>query len=261
MLPGGPRCTRPLATRVWRLRLSGAARLGREQFPDLLLAEVLADDGGPDKDAAGSRPKALQPRRQQGLNRGRQRRPDVASALLAEGDRQLLQVEGIAASGVDEPGPGGRGNALTRGQRVEQRCGRALAERRELDADRPVRLGRPGRALVEQLRAADADQQYRRAPRLKGERFHQVEEGRFGPVQVLEHDQHRAAPRERFQEAAGRPEDLGGARPAPGAGAESAVQLIGDGRRVRLPGQQGLDPFRRVAAARPGEPPPAAART
>src|SRR5262249_46386041 len=89
------------------------ARLNRKQVPDFLLAEVLADDGGPDEDAAGSRPQALEPCRQQGLNRGRQHRPDVASALLAEGDRQLLQVEGIAASGVDEPGPGGRGDSLT----------------------------------------------------------------------------------------------------------------------------------------------------
>src|SRR5262249_6236718 len=88
------------------------ARLDREQFPDLLLAEVLADDGGPDEDAAGSRPQALEPCGQQGLNRGRQRRPDIASALLAEGDGQLLQVEGIAASRVDKPGPGGRWNAV-----------------------------------------------------------------------------------------------------------------------------------------------------
>ncbi len=144
MLPGGPRCTRPLATRVCRLRLSGPRASAGSSSLTCLLAEVLADDGGPGKDAAGTRPKALQARRQQGLNRRRQLQPDVAAALLAEGDRQLLQVEGIAASGVDEPGPGGRGNALTRGYRVEQRCGRALAERRELDG-RPPCPSRPPR--------------------------------------------------------------------------------------------------------------------
>ena len=90
------------------------ARLDREQFPGFPFAEVLADDGGPDEDAAGSRPQALEPCRQQSLKRGRQRRPDIASALLAEGYRQLLQVEGIAARGLDEPCPGGRGNAMTR---------------------------------------------------------------------------------------------------------------------------------------------------
>ena len=74
------------------------ARLGRKQFPDRPLAEVLADDGGPGEDAAGTRPKALQARRQQSLDRRRQHRPDLAAGLLAEGDRQLLQVEGIAAA-------------------------------------------------------------------------------------------------------------------------------------------------------------------
>jgi hypothetical protein len=61
-----------------------AACLGREQFPDLPLTEVLADDGGPGKGAAGTRPKALQARRQQGLDRRRQLQPDVAAALLAQ---------------------------------------------------------------------------------------------------------------------------------------------------------------------------------
>jgi hypothetical protein len=42
-------------------------------------------------------------------------------------------------------------------------------------------------------------------------------------VHVLEHDKNWPASRERFQEAAGGPEDLSGGRPAPGAGAESAV--------------------------------------
>src|SRR5262249_21490035 len=119
------------------------ARLGWEQSPDFHLPEVLADDGGSDEDAACSWPQALQPCRQESLNRGRQRRPEVASALLAEGDRQLLQVERVAASGVDEPCPGGRGDVLAGGHRVEQRCGRIPAERRELDADRSVRLGCP----------------------------------------------------------------------------------------------------------------------
>ena len=89
-------------------------RLDREQVPGFPFAEVLTDDGGPDEDAAGSRPQALESCRQQSLNRGRQRRPDIASALLAEGDRQLLQVEGIATGGVDEPYPGERGNGMTR---------------------------------------------------------------------------------------------------------------------------------------------------
>src|SRR5215469_5081695 len=90
------------------------ARLHREQAPDFPLAEVLANDGGSDEDAGGSRPQALEPGRQQSLNRGRQRRPTIASALLAEGDCQLLQVQGIATSGVDQACPSGRWYSLTR---------------------------------------------------------------------------------------------------------------------------------------------------
>jgi hypothetical protein len=63
-------------------------------------------------------------------------------------------------------------------------------------------------------------------------------------VHILEHGHHRPVPGEGLQEAAGRPEGLGGGRSALGAGAEGAVQLIGDGRRVRLAGQPGLDALR-----------------
>src|SRR5262249_57206094 len=47
----------------------------------------------------------------------------------------------------------------------------------------------------------------------------------------------------------GSPEDLRGGRPARGAGAESAVKLLGDGRRVRLAVKERLDGFQRVAVA------------
>jgi hypothetical protein len=69
-------------------------------------------------------------------------------------------------------------------------------------------------------------------------------------VQILEDDQHRPVPCERFQKAAGGPEDLRGGRPALGARAESAMKLLGDARRVRLTVQEGRNPLRRVAAAR-----------
>ena len=75
-------------------------------------------------------------------------------------------------------------------------------------------------------------------------RFHQVEEGRLGPVQVLEDDQQGPVPRECFQEAPGGPEDLRGGRPARGAGAERAVKLFGNGRCVRLAVEDGFDAFR-----------------
>ena len=61
--------------------------------------------------------------------------------------------------------------------------------------ERPRRFRRPGWTLFEQFRAGDADQGERRSAGLDGEGFHEVKEGRFGPVQVLEDDQQRPGPR------------------------------------------------------------------
>ena len=83
-----------------------ASCLWRQQFPDRLYREVLPDDGRPGQHAARSRPKALQARPQQGLDRGRQCRPDLAPGLLAERDRQLLEVERIAGRRLEQVGPG-----------------------------------------------------------------------------------------------------------------------------------------------------------
>src|SRR5499427_5003859 len=110
----GPALHQALGDEGLEVAAERRARLGREQFPHFPLAEVLTDDGGPDQDAAGSRSQALEPGRQQRLNRGWQRRPDIAAALLAERDCQLLKVKGIAAGGVDKPCPGGRWKSLTR---------------------------------------------------------------------------------------------------------------------------------------------------
>ena len=49
--------------------------------------------------------------------------------------------------------------------------------------------------LVPENRAGDADQDNRRSPGLDGEGFHEVKEGRFGPVQILENDKQRPGPR------------------------------------------------------------------
>lgn len=186
------------------------ARLGRKQLSDRLHAEDLADDGRAGEHAAGSRPEALQTCGQQRLDRRGQHRPDLALGLLAQGGCQLLKVEGVAASSVNKPCSRGRRDALIPGQGVNKRRGWAFAQWCELDVHGPIGLGRPGWTLFQQFGASDADQDDRRPPRLKSEGLHQVEEGRFSPVQVLEHDQQRLGPRQRFKKATGGPENLGG---------------------------------------------------
>src|SRR5690349_1949799 len=96
----------PLRDEGLEVAAERAAGLGRQQFPDRLYAEVLPDDSGPGQHAARSRTKALQARPQQGLDRGRQHRPDLAPGLLAERDRQLLEVQRIASRRLEQVGPG-----------------------------------------------------------------------------------------------------------------------------------------------------------
>ena len=85
------RWTSPFAMRVWRLRLERTAGLWREQFPDRIYSEVLTDDSRAGEHAACSRPKALEPRRQQSLYGGRQHRPDLALGLLARARPPVAQ--------------------------------------------------------------------------------------------------------------------------------------------------------------------------
>ena len=125
-----------------------AARLGREQFSHFLQSEFLADDGRAGEDNARSRPKPLQACRQQSLDRGRQRRPELAPGLLADRDRKLLEVERIAGRGVKDPCSDGRRDALIFYECVQERGSRAFGERRELDGDCRCCPGRPDRTLL-----------------------------------------------------------------------------------------------------------------
>src|SRR5262249_40289761 len=106
----------PLRKEGLEVAAERAAGLRRKQFPHRLDREVLTDDGRAGKHAARSRTKALQARSQQGLNRGRQHRPDLAPGMLAERSGQLLEVKRIAGGRLKEPGPCGWRNAVIPGQ-------------------------------------------------------------------------------------------------------------------------------------------------
>ena len=61
---------------------------------------------------------------------------------------------------------------------------------------------------LEELRAGGADDEQRRVARRVGEVLEELEQGRLGPVDVLDHDHERPVAGETLEDAADRPEDL-----------------------------------------------------
>src|SRR5262249_1206864 len=101
-----------------------------------------------------------------------------------EGEVARLHVEEIAR---EEPGREPRG--LVRAERIER-------------GSRGVRLAAsPGRTLLEQLGAGDAEQEDRRASREIGDVLDQVEQGRLRPVHVLEDEDERPVQRKPLEHA------------------------------------------------------------
>src|SRR5439155_8395195 len=116
-------------------------------------------------------------------------------------------------------------------QLLEQELRLGVRERLELQG-----CSTPARAVLEQLRAGQAEEQDRRFPAPSRHVLEQVEEGRLRPVHVLEADDERLLTRERLEQAPDRPERLrarDGRRPR----SDRAAYALEDQRPVRL----GLD--------------------
>jgi hypothetical protein len=179
------------------------------------------------------RAQPLQAGGEQGLDRRWQRRQALAAALLADRGDQLLQEQRVAAGRREQLSTPPRRRRRSR-QRAEQRIRVVVSERSELHGDGPRRTGRPGRALLQQLRARQAQQQYRRRLYLGHQRLDQVEEGRLRPLQVIEDDQERFPPRQRLHQPTRRPEDLHGRPDALPARADGPRQALAHPLGVRL---------------------------
>ena len=105
-------------------------------------------------------------------------------------------------------------------------------------------VGALTRALVQQLRPRETEEQQRRVTRERCDALDQIEERRLGPVDVVEDYDERPPPRERLEQAARGPCDL--VRAAGGG----RLEPFRDCGRIRLAGQRGFDAgARRISEA------------
>ncbi len=154
----------------------------------------------------------------------------VVVAVGDEGDH-LFEEERVAGRRCGDAGPGAGRQPAAAGEAGDQRGGRLRAERvKQQRAGVGLAVG-PGRALLEELRSGQADDQDGDVADGVGEVLDQVQQCRLGPVDVLEDQQQRSLAGERLGQLADGPEDLFPDR-AGGAGADGALQPRGDGDRV-----------------------------
>jgi hypothetical protein len=192
----------------------------RGQGGHRVLLERLPDDRGPLQHVPVAAVQPVQAGRDQRLDgrrgpRGGQvagHRPGVAlaaqPALLDQGGQQLLDEQGVAAGGPGDPRPGRGRQRPAPGQPVQQ--GRRLLRSQWLQqhADGVGAAAGPGRTLLQQLGAGHRDQQDRRPAAALAQPLDQVQEGRLGPVQVVEDHHQGALGGQRLQQPVGRPGGL-----------------------------------------------------
>ena len=207
------------------------------------LNDLPDDRGGLDQGAlAGLEP--VEPGRQQGVDRGR----DLCVALLEQHPHQLLHEQRIALGGREYALGEIGGRAGVADQLLDQRPARLGAERVQLQLGgggyRAAEVGPD----VEQVGPGGGDDQDRHALGLAGEVLDQLEEGRLGPVDVLEQDHERLLAGGCLEQLADRPERLGRV----GGGlrlAERTSHALDDRGRVLVVLQQPRDPGLRLLGA------------
>ena len=130
-------------------------------------------------------------------------------------------------------------------QRLTVSVGKALEHERARVRGLAVPAGPP----VEELGTGDADDEDRRAPHALGEVLDEIQKGGLGPVHILEEDDERPLPRQCFEQASGRPEDLltiaGGPHVAnrlpEAVGERPCLVVIGEQRSIRAGGREFAD--------------------
>ena len=193
-------------------------RLGRE-LAHCVGGEDVPDDRGrlDDRALLGSEP--VDSRGKQRLDGRRDRHDREVAAcvpapvdelqplLLDQHGEQLLDEQGIALGGCDHA----RAHVVVEPGVAEQVVDHALAvtrtERLEHDVRR-VRRVRPLGPELEQVGTRVAENEHRCVLDGLPDVLDEIEERRFRPVEVLEHDDERPLARELLEELAGRPEEL-----------------------------------------------------
>ena len=195
---------------------------------------------------------AVEPRREERLNRGRHRDhgevgrrvpPPVLPAeqpVVDEHREHLLDEERIAFGRLFDPRAGLLGQGRMAEQVLDESVRLGVGERLEQDARRVQLAAAPVRAVVEELGPTDGDEQHRSVPRPFGDVLDKVEEGGFRPVHVVEDDHERAYPGVPLEQLAYGPESLFRAADA-ARQADGAPDSLRDQLRVGIVCDKPLD--------------------
>ena len=122
-------------------------------------------------------------------------------AVLDQHPQHLLEEERVASRRTADRV--GRIRIERTGQVLEQ-CAHVLPRQRRERDRRPC----PGRPQLREIRARHAADENRRVAAPAGQVLDEVEEGRLGPLDVVEHEHDRPLARERLEQAADRPVEL-----------------------------------------------------
>ncbi len=192
----------------------------RHQLLERRRGEVEADDGRRLDDVPLHRRELVQAGREQGVDRrwdvhaghGARRHPATVpvaqGAAVDEHGQELLHEQRVALGRRDDRGPRVGRESGTPEQVVDDRLRVRLGQRRQ-DGPGLVFTFGPVGSLVEQLVARRAQDQEGRIGRGVHEVSDEIQEGRLGPVDVVEQDHHRLVLAEDLQEPPDPPEQLG----------------------------------------------------
>ena len=126
--------------------------------------------------------------------------------LVDEHRQRLLNEQWIARSRLLDPGAHAGVEGSLPEQVVDEPRRLVLGQGLEEDRRSVALAAAPTGPLIEQLRSRHAHEQQRRVAGPLGDVLDQVEQGRLGPVDVVEHDDDGPAPGERLEQLAHSPE-------------------------------------------------------
>ncbi len=167
--------------------------------------------------------------------------------VVDQGRERLLDEQRVSRGRVGDSRHQRRVEVVGAHQRADQSLATFLAQRLQQHRRGVELASAPGPALLQQLGPGQAQQQDRRLPGPVGDMLDQVQQGRLGPVHVIEPDDQRTLLGERGQKRADRPEallrtDLGSAQ------ADQRRQPVHHGGGVA---DDVVDPVQQLAQAAP----------
>ena len=165
---------------------------------DGVAPELLAGDGGALDHGALLNAQPVEARREERLDRRREREQRVLVCAFRDHRGHLLGVERVSVRGLRNPflRLAARAEAIEQLQRVRPR------ERRQGQRRFSAAPAQPRRPRVQELGPRDAEDEDRRITDPAGEVFDEVEHRRLRPVHVLEAEDERPVVRKRFADLA-----------------------------------------------------------